>query len=160
MKTFAEIEADYVRSKVLPDFAWSEYPEPSPLAAERAPSRRARVALVATAGAYLTDGQEPFSRGAQGDASFREIPADVEMSHIGLSHVGYDTKRALEDLDVVFPLALLRTFAAEGKVGALAPRAFSFMGYSPDTSALARNAARVADALCSDAVDLVLLVPA
>lgn len=160
MKTFAEIEAEFVREKVLPDFAWREFAEPSPLADRRLPAASARVALVATAGAYLRDEQQPFARGAAGDASFREIPSDCDLARISFSHVGYDTERALRDPDVVFPLALLRTFAAEGKIGALAPRAFSFMGYSPDTQALARNADEVARALRSDAVDLVLLVPA
>ncbi len=160
MKTFADLEEEFVREKVLPTFAWAEFADPSPLSDRRVPAAEARVALVGTAGAYVKDTQEPFALRIEGDASFREIPSDVEISRLALSHVGYDTKRALQDVNVVFPLAHLRAFANEGKVREVAPRAFSFMGYSPDTAALMSNARTVAEALRADAVDLALLVPA
>ena len=116
-----------------------------------------RIALVATPGAHLRD-EPPFELGAGGDDSYRELPADAR--EISFAHVGYDTHRALAEPDVVFPLSLLRAFAAEGTIGELAPRAFSFMGYIPETNGLLTKAGpEVATKLLADAVDLVLLVP-
>lgn len=61
---------------------------------------------------------------------------------------------------MVFPLGLLRELAHDGEIGAVAPRAFSFMGYVPDGEQLLdRSGPEAAAKLLSDAVDLVLLVP-
>jgi D-proline reductase (dithiol) PrdB len=79
---------------------------------------------------------------------------------VELTHSGYDIGRAARDPDVVFPLALLRELASEGLIGELAPRAFSFMGYIPDTAPLlSETGPAVARELVADAADLVLLVP-
>lgn len=155
---FAQVEYDYVRRTVYPAFEWAVFAEASPRRRLEVPLERARVALVATAGAYLP-GQRPFSLGDDGDPSYREIPAGSE--ELRLAHVGYDLRRTRRDLDVVFPLELLRQLAAEGAIGRLAPRAFSFMGYVPEPSSLLRETGpAVASELLADAVELVLLVPA
>ena len=154
---FAQVEYEYVRRRVYPPFDWTTFEEPSPRRRMQRPLERSRVALVATAGAHLPD-QPPFDLGKSGDSSYREIPADAD--ELRLSHVGYDTRRAREDPDVVFPLSLLRRLAAEGEIGELAPRAFSFMGYIPETQQLLHETGpEVAAKLLADAVDLVLLVP-
>ena len=71
-----------------------------------------------------------------------------------------NTGFAYKDADVVFPLRKLHELAAAGTIGSVAPRAFSFMGYIPDTGPLMRDSGpEVARALLADAVDLVLLVP-
>jgi len=160
MKNFAELERDFVREKVLPEFEFASFDRPSRINPMRIPLRQARVALVATCGAYIRDVQEPFKLRKEGDASFREIPVDTQSGKLGLSHVGYDTRRALQDVNVVFPLDRLREAASAGRIGKLAPRNFSFMGFSPDVHALAQNARDVARRLLEDLVDLVLLVPA
>lgn len=155
---FAQVEYEYVRRRVYPAFDWTAFDAPSPRRRLVVPLERARVALVGTAGAHLPE-QEPFSLGAEGDPSYREIPA--ESAELRLAHVGYDLRRAGRDPDVVFPLALLRRLAAEGALGELAPRAFSFMGYVPDPGPLLRETGpAVAGRLRADAVDLALLVPA
>lgn len=154
---FARVEHDYVRERVYPGFDWTTFAEPSQRQLPAKPLTAARVALVATAGAHLP-GHPPFERGRGGDASYREIPASSRK--LRFSHVGYDTRRAEADPDVVFPLALLRRLAAEGEIGELAPRAFSFMGYIPEPQPLLEQTApAVARQLLADAVDLVLLVP-
>ena len=77
-----------------------------------------------------------------------------------ISHFAYDTRDARSDPNVVFPIDTLRGLVAEGKLGELAARAYSFMGgiYSSrkvrDTLAPA-----LADRIVQDEVDLVLLVP-
>jgi D-proline reductase (dithiol) PrdB len=121
------------------------------------PARAGAIALVASAGAHLRE-HAPFALDRDGDASYREIPAGSE--EVELTHLGYDTGRAARDPDVVFPLALLRELASEGLIGELAPRAFSFMGYIPDTAPLlSETGPAVARELVADADDLVLLVP-
>ena len=160
MKTFAEVESDFVRQKVLPDFAFEQFDQPSRINPLRAPVREAQVAIVTTAGAYIDGNQPSFALGKEGDASFREIPADVSPSALKLSHVGYDTRRAIQDLSVVFPLERLHEVKEAGEIGSIAPRHFSFMGYSPRASVLMDNAREVGGRLLADSVDLVLLVPA
>ncbi|MGH7781562.1 MAG: glycine/sarcosine/betaine reductase selenoprotein B family protein [Candidatus Binataceae bacterium] len=160
MKTFAEIERDFVREKVLPDFGFEWFDQPSRVNLLRVPVRQATVALVATAGAYVKSEQTAFALGKQGDASFREILGDRTLGELGLSHPGYDTKRALHDHNVVFPLDRLRELKQAGEIGDIARRHFSFMGFSPDVPLLMENAREVARRLVADRIDLVLLVPA
>lgn len=78
-----------------------------------------------------------------------------------LTHPGYDTRRAREDVDVVFPLAALARMAERGVIGSFAATAYSWMGYVPDPVRLvSERAPMMARELVADAVDLVLLVPA
>jgi D-proline reductase (dithiol) PrdB len=154
---FAQVEYEYVRRRVYAPFDWTTFEEPSPRRKLERPLERSRIALVATAGAHLP-GQPVFDLGKGGDSSYRELPADAR--ELRFAHVGYDTRRADEDPDVVFPLSLLRRLAAEGEIGELAPRAFSFMGYIPETEPLLQQTGpEVAGKLLAEAVDLVLLVP-
>ena len=155
---FAQLEYEHVRRTAYPSFDWRTFSEPSPRRPLEVPLERARVALVGTAGAHLP-AQPRFDLGDTGDSSYRELAADA--IELRLTHVGYDTRCARQDPDVVFPLALLRRLAAAGFVGSLAPRAFSFMGYIPETGPLLEETGpAVARELLADAVDLVLLVPA
>ena len=105
--------------------------------------------------------QEPFAtKSPTGDDSYREIPSATPIEEIALSHPGYDTRRALKDLDCVFPLALLNRLAQQGVVGSAAPSHYSFMGYIPRTERLlAETAPRVGAALQREQVDLAVLVP-
>lgn len=154
---FAQVEYEYVRQRVYPTFDWTAFDEPSPSRRAERPLERSRIGLVATAGAHLP-GQQAFDLGKGGDSSYRELPADAP--ELRFAHVGYDTRRADADADVVFPLSLLRSMVEEGEIGELSPRAFSFMGYIPETETLLHETGpEVARKLLADAVDLVLLVP-
>lgn len=158
---FSVVEGDFLRSKFLPDFEWTRFDRPTKPVALARPIEQARVALVVTAGAYLPAGQEPFNtQSALGDDSFRVIPGDTCREDIALSHPGYDTRRASQDLDCVFPLGLLREFQAQGAIGEVAPRHVSFMGYIPQTEhLLAETAPQAARIFADDEVDLAILVP-
>jgi len=158
---FAEVERDYIRSRILPDFEWVSYAVPSRHHPLPKPIERCRVALVTTSGAYLRGRQEPFrTRDKLGDDSFRIIPNGVDPKEIALSHPGYDTRRAMKDPDCVFPLGLLNRLRLEGVVGESAPRHFSFMGYIPRPDQLiSERVSEVGRALLNDGVDLVIIVP-
>jgi len=96
-----------------------------------------------------------------GDPSYREIPADVTWDSLRLSHVGYDTRKVSQDINCVFPLQRLQELEAEGRVGSLNHRHFSFMGYIPIVDVLLqRTGPEVAGKLRADGVDLVVLAPA
>ncbi len=159
--SFVEIERDYIRSRVLPDFEWVSYSEPSPINPLRKPVTELRVALVTTAGVH-TDGDAPFNlKSRTGDPSYREIPTDVSWDRLQLAHVGYNTRRVSQDINCVFPLKRLRELEAKGAVGSVNHRHFSFMGYVPVVGELLRKTGpEVAQKLSDDGVDLVVLSPA
>ncbi|MDD2899719.1 MAG: glycine/sarcosine/betaine reductase selenoprotein B family protein [Desulfuromonadaceae bacterium] len=158
---FLDVEGDFIRGKVLPDFQWTSFAEPTEPALLKKPVNKCKIALVVTAGAYLSGTQQRFeTRAPLGDDSYRIIPGDTPAEQISLSHPGYDTKRALTDLDTVFPIQLLMRMQENGTIGAVAPRHASFMGYIPRTERLLwNNAPQVARMLRDDGVDLVILVP-
>jgi len=157
---FAQIERDHVRSRVYAAFDWHPFDRFSPYTPLRVPVSEARVAFVTTAGVHLPE-QPPFDTAADaGDSSWRVIPTETPLAELVLSHGGYDTRRASADPNVVLPLDHLRSFAAEGRIGALSPDTYSFMGYVADTDRLLRDEAlAVAAFLLADRVDLVLLAP-
>lgn len=157
---FAEIELDFVRRRIFPEFRWRAADTFSPLNPLRVPLSEARVAFVTTAGAHLAD-QPPFDiRDPAGDPTYRAFPSTTPLTEIVLTHSGYDTRRASADKNVVLPLDHLRAFAGEGRIGSLAPAIYAFMGYIADTDPLVHvTAPEVAQRLHDDRVDLVLLVP-
>ncbi|GAB7025034.1 glycine/sarcosine/betaine reductase selenoprotein B family protein [Geotalea toluenoxydans] len=159
--SYLDVEGEYVRGKVLPDFQWASFAEPTEATPLKKPINECSIALVVTAGAYLAESQTRFdTRNPLGDDSYRIIPSNTPSEQISLSHPGYDTRRALNDLDTVFPFQLLGRMQENGTIGAVAPRHFSFMGYIPRTERLLwNNAPQVARMLRDDGVDLAILVP-
>lgn len=124
---------------------------------------RARITLVSTAGIRLAS-DPPFDVDAPlGDPSFRVIPTDTRLEGLRISHTHYGHQRAERDLNVVFPLERLRELAAEGVIGALGPRAYSF-GFTIQTRELidedVGTARELARRLLADEVDAVIFSPA
>jgi hypothetical protein len=158
---FTQVEKEFIRKKVVPDFDWTRFDQPTQPVLLKKPVTQCRVGLVATAGAYLLGSQQPFAtKSPTGDDSFRIIPNETPITEIALAHPGYNTRRALQDLDCVFPLTLLNRFQQQGEIGTAAPRHFSFMGFIPQTERLlAEVAPQVGIELIRDQVDLALLVP-
>jgi D-proline reductase (dithiol) PrdB len=157
---FAIIERETVR-RFVPTFEWTRYAAPSPRTRLAKPLAEATVALIATPGAYERD-QPPFDEGASaGDPSHRVVAADVAEADICFCHPGIDTGPAEADADCVFPVRLLRRYAEEGRIGAVAPHAIALMGYITQIDQLVEGTApAVVETLVRDEVDLALLVPA
>jgi D-proline reductase (dithiol) PrdB len=136
--------------------------DPVPWATLRRPLREARIALVSTAGLSLPT-QEPFDNDVRGgDWTFREIPADADPKLLIDSHrsESYDHGPVHADANIALPIDRIRELAAEGAIGSVNHRHFSFMGSITAPGRLtARSAPVVADALEADGVDAVLLVP-
>ena len=121
------------------------------------PLHESRLALVTTGGVHLP-GQPRFDiDDPLGDCSYRQIPGDAH--DLTWTHSYYAPDRGA-DLDSVFPLWTLRRLVAEGTVGELNGRHFSFMGAIHDPSPLVEETApEVARRLVEDRVDAVLLTP-
>ncbi|BBL79623.1 hypothetical protein RxyAA322_14770 [Rubrobacter xylanophilus] len=129
----------------------------TPFARPEKPLERCRLALVTTGGVHLPE-QPPFDiDDPLGDCSYREIPADAER--LTWTHAYHAPDRE-DDLDVLFPLWTCRRLVAEGKVGGLTPRHFSFMGAIHDHGPLEEETApEVAAKLLAAGADAVLLTP-
>ena len=121
------------------------------------PLSEATVAIVTTAG-LKTDGEVALWQ--PGDGSYTVIPAAER--NLGLSHFSPNFDRAgiAEDLNVVYPIDRLGELAADGTIGAVAPRHLSFMGAQLDfTSIIQDSGPRAAQELIDDGVDVVIFTP-
>lgn len=91
---------------------------------------RATVAIVTAAGVHRKD-QEPFNIADElGDLTYRIIGPNDSTSDLMVTHHHYDHSDADQDINVVFPLDLLRELAAEGFIGEAAREHVGFMGYT------------------------------
>lgn len=125
------------------------------------PARRAlpmlNLALISSAGAYI-DGTPEFG---ESDASFREIPIEVESGDLRYAARGYDPAAVQQDMNAEVPVERLLEFEHNGIIGQLNPVFWSFCGFIP-------NAALVADELVPKLLDRInryevqaaLLIPA
>ena len=129
----------------------------------RKPVRESVVALVTTAGVHLqTD--PPFDMtDPDGDPSFRIVPLEAPRGQVRITHKYYDHTAADHDLNVVVPIDRLQELVAAGRVGAVAPRTYSFMGHidGPHVRTLMETTApEVARRLRADGAEAVVLTPA
>ena|SRR5436190_23682039 len=136
--------------------------DPVPFAPLRKPLGECRVALVSSAGMVLPN-QRPFDERLRGgDWSWREIPAETAVESLRDTHrsASFDHAGMRADPNLAFPLDRLREVAAEGAIGAVAPRHASIMGSLTAPGRLvARTAPDIADVFAEDQVDVALLVP-
>ena len=103
----------------------------------------------------------PVERFTAGDTGFRVI--DRERRDLVLGHwsPNFDHTGIALDLNVVYPIDRLEELAANGTIGAVAPRHISFAGNQPDDVSTVRldSGPRAAQLLKDDGVDVVLLTP-
>ena len=127
------------------------------------PLSECRVALITTGGIHLPD-QAPFDMdNPDGDATYREISGDVDLSRITITHKYYDHSDADKDLNVIFPLQHFRDLVDKGIVGDVAPRHFGFMGHIDAEQVPILNeqtVPEVAAKLREDGIDFAFLTPA
>ncbi len=100
------------------------------------------VAIVTAGGVHLRD-QEPFNIADElGDLGYRLIPEDVESSQLMVTHHHYDHSDADEDINVVFPIDVLRDLKAEGFIRDVARKHVGYMGYTMQLKAMYEGTAR------------------
>ena len=136
--------------------------DPVPVAPFNKSLSEARVALITSAG-FHTAQQPEFDQGiSMGDASFREIPNDIDVQTLIESHnsSSFDHAGVEADKNLALPLDRFRELEAEGAIGRLNDRHFSFMGSILNPRRLIKETApQVARAFREDGVDAVLLTP-
>jgi D-proline reductase (dithiol) PrdB len=97
---------------------------------------RATIAIVSAGGVHLK-GQEPFNIADElGDLSFRVIPEDADTAELVVTHHHYDHTDADADINVVFPLDVLRDLKDEGFIKEVARTHVGYMGYTMQLKAM------------------------
>ena len=125
--------------------------------AEAKPLSQAKVAIVTTAGFRPAGSAEVWQPGDVGYQEFSSDVRDMQLSHFSPN---FDRVGVAQDLNVVYPIDRLDELAADGVIGSVNHRHFSFMGAQFDLSAiLADSGPAVAQQLLADEVDIVLLTP-
>ncbi|MFQ6030181.1 MAG: glycine/sarcosine/betaine reductase selenoprotein B family protein [Dehalococcoidia bacterium] len=116
------------------------------------------VSLFTTGGVHLKS-DEPFDIiDAHGDPSYREIPTDVSVNDLTITHSHYSHVDADQDVNCMFPLDRLRELADQGIIGGVAAKAYAIMGFNPDPSNLmARTAPALAQGFKEAGADLVFM---
>ena len=122
------------------------------------PLSASRLALVTTAGLHRRDD----ARFMPGEQTFRVLPSDTPTSEIVQSHtsIGFDRSAILRDLNVTFPIDLVRELVVKGALGGLTRNAYSFMGALRDVAKLQDEAGpEVARRLQDDGAEVAVLTP-
>jgi D-proline reductase (dithiol) PrdB len=119
------------------------------------------LALITSAGAYI-DGTTPFDINSRdGDASFREIPIEVEAADLIYAARGYDPAAVREDMNAQIPVERLLEYQANGVIGSLNNVWWSLNGYIPNARLVADNLApQIAERVERYQVQAALLIPA
>jgi len=118
---FALLERTAVRRSV-PEFEWRRFTTASSRHRLTMPLSDATVGLISTSGARVARQPSFDVASDEGDPSWRVIPADTPTHRLRFNHAGYDVRNAYADPDCVFPLSLLRRYADERRIGAVAAR--------------------------------------
>jgi len=126
------------------------------------PLERCRLVLVTTGGIHAID-QKPFDMSdKKGDPSYRELPSDIGVEQLTITHDYYNHADALADPNLVLPIEPLRQLLHQGMIGSIGPRFFSFMGHIMGEhlkTLTDTTAPEVAAALIADEVDAAFLTP-
>ncbi|MBK8065379.1 MAG: hypothetical protein IPK29_16045 [Betaproteobacteria bacterium] len=141
-----------------PPYRWVKADTPPAWQAPRVPLARARIGLLATAGAYAV-GQVAFHY--KDDSSIRRIPSNTPDRNLRFSHVTENyLVDARRDPGCVLPLRTLEALVAEGVIGGIAEEVLSCMGgiYS-QRKVREELAPALLEAYKAQRVDVVLLVP-
>jgi D-proline reductase (dithiol) PrdB len=97
---------------------------------------RSTIAIVTAGGVHLRE-QEPFNIADElGDLTFRLIPADVDARELMVTHHHYDHTDADSDINIVFPIDVLRDLKEEGFIGGVARKHVGYMGYTMQLKAM------------------------
>ena len=141
--------AKNLREMPMPVFETAPWTEAMPL-------REARVAIISTAGLH----RRSDAVFAPGSSDYRLIPGDVDPADLLMSHVSvnFDRSGFQQDVNVVFPVELLRDLARQGEIGSVASWHYSFMG-ATDPSRMEETGRQVARLLKEDGVTAAILVP-
>jgi D-proline reductase (dithiol) PrdB len=127
------------------------------------PLERCRVALVTTGGVHLA-GDPPFDMSdPAGDPTLRVIPSASEAAALRITHDYYDHRDADRDVNVVFPIDVVRRLATEAVIREASRSFFSLMGHITGPhlgTLLGQTAPELAGRLADEGVDVAIFTPA
>jgi D-proline reductase (dithiol) PrdB len=132
-----------------------EFPDPAWVVPK--PLSRSTVAIVTSAALHTPDDD----RFGPADTGFRFIDRARRDLVLGHWSGNFDRTGVAIDLNVVFPIDRLEELAAQGVIGAVAPRHVAFAGNQPDDVATVRldTGPAAAAELRADGVDVVIFTP-
>jgi D-proline reductase (dithiol) PrdB len=141
-----------------------------PLTPLAKPLEECRAGLVTSAGLYRSDRDPPFdlererSDPTWGDPTYRSIPTQEGFTSLQVAHLHLNTADIVEDPNIVLPIEHFQTLTAEGNIGGLTERAYSFMGfqgYPPNWEPWHTTyGPQVARRLLAEGADFAFLTPA
>ena len=119
------------------------------------------LALISSAGAYIT-GTEPFDTSSKdGDLEFREFPIEVEAGDFEYAATGYDPAAIREDRNCQIPIERLLEYRSSAVIGNLNEVWWSLSPYIPNAARVADDLGpRLAERLHRYNVQAALLIPA
>lgn len=129
----------------------------------RKPLPQCRVALVTTGGVHLTSDQPFDMSDPNGDPTYRVIPAVSSPADLMITHDYYDHRDADNDINVVFPIDVLRWSQAEKRIGPSGTNFYSLMGHIQGShldTLINKTAPEIAKRLKNESVDVAIFTPA
>jgi len=91
---------------------------------------KSTIAIVTAGGVHLKD-QPAFNIADDlGDLTYRMIPPDVDSSQLMVTHHHYDHEDADKDINIVFPIDVMRDLISEGFISGSARKHVGYMGYT------------------------------
>ncbi|MER3632648.1 MAG: hypothetical protein C4325_11220 [Blastocatellia bacterium] len=162
-----EKQPDFIRRFTAwrPDESLANYPFVENRLSPFTPVRRAlpltNLGLVSSAGAYI-DGTQPFDTDLKdGDADFREIPRDVEVSDLCYAAKGYDPSSVKSDRNAQIPIDRLIEYEQNSVIGSLNECWWSLSSYIPNAAMVAGTIVpKLTERLKRYNVQAALLIPA
>jgi D-proline reductase (dithiol) PrdB len=127
----------------------------------------ARIALLTSAGLYIEGEQPPFDAEREkaeptwGDPTHRVLPYPLDPGSLGMMHLHINHQDPLADPEIVLPLAGLTALVDAGRVGSVAPRHISVMGYQQAGLEMWRRetAPAIVELLRDEGTDGLILAP-
>lgn len=118
------------------------------------------MSIVSTAGIYQ-DGDEPYKieNREDVDESYRTIPSDADYSDLEICHEHFNKDYAKKDLNVIFPVKLLKKLKEQSFIKKVAKENYSISGYIPKPDKLFNSAKSTAKKMKEQEVDIALIVP-
>lgn len=103
---------------------------------------KSTIAIVTAAGVHRKD-QEPFNIANElGDLGYRVFAEDVEAADLKVTHHHYNHSDADQDINVVFPIDVLRDLQSEGFIRDVAKKHIGYMGFTMQLKAMYEGTAR------------------
>jgi len=126
----------------------------------RIPLSEVCLGVVSTAGLFRKGIDVPFADTAEGDPRVIQLPSNIDPDCLDTAHTHIPQEPVRADVNVALPFDHIRDLVREKKIGSMAPRFFSLVGYQTRADEVGLEMApNIAAAMVEDKVTLALIVP-